>query len=107
MLRADAFEFVAGKRFHRFAGRLEAGGGAKLWDQFVGEDERFGGSSGALAATGELLHHVNFLRVHGDEQVRRKRPRRGGPDRDAGLVFEPSGNNRELYEGGGVITFLI
>ena len=32
VLRADAFESVAGERFHRFAGRLEAGGGAKLRD---------------------------------------------------------------------------
>ena len=41
VLRADAFESVAGKRFHRFAGRLEAGGGAKLWDKFVSENEGF------------------------------------------------------------------
>ena len=41
MLRADAFEFVAGKRLHRFAGRFETGGGAKLGDEFIGENEGF------------------------------------------------------------------
>src|SRR5881394_1930945 len=69
MLRADAFEFVAGKRFHRFAGRLEAGGGAKLWDQFVGEDERFGGSGGALDAELGLKGGEGAAHTSGDGGV--------------------------------------
>ena len=45
--------------------------------------------------------------MHRDEQVGRQRPRRGSPDRDAGLVFERARNNWKLHEDGGVIAFLI
>ena len=42
MLCTDAFEFVAGKRLYRFAGWFETGGGTKLGNEFVGENESFG-----------------------------------------------------------------
>ena len=45
--------------------------------------------------------------MNGDEQIRRKGPRRGGPDCNARLVFEPPGNDRELHEDGGVVALLI
>src|SRR5689334_16560946 len=128
VLRADAFESVAGKRFHRFAGRLEAGSGTKLWDQFVRENESFcfcsrgrrarvraGWAFGRTPAAvsdrgyrpGEFLDNINFFWVHGNEQIRWKGPRCRGPDRNAGLIFEPPGNDRELYEDGSVVAFLI
>ena len=45
--------------------------------------------------------------MHGDEQICRQCPWRGGPDRDTGLVFERARDNRKLHKYGGVIAFLV
>src|SRR6266550_6162371 len=109
MLCADAFEFVAGERLHRFPGWFETGGGTKLGNEFVGENESFcsgrGGPSHVRAA--EFLNDINFFRMNCDKQVCWQRPWRCCPDRHTGLVFERARNNWKLHEHGGVIAFLI
>src|SRR4051794_12112320 len=42
-----------------------------------------------------------------DGEVRRQRPRRGRPDRDARLAGELPGNNRELYVNRCVLAVLV
>ena len=89
MLCADTFEFVARKGFDGLAGWLKTGGGTKLGNEFIGENERFGFWSGGLRPRifiggnlipavidhryrlGEFLDDINFLWMNCDEQIRR------------------------------------
>ena len=102
MLRADAFELVAGKRLQRFANRLPAGRGANGSDQFLRQHECL-----RVLATREFLRDVTLFRMHGDGEIRRQRPRRRRPDDDARLAREIAGHDRKLHVNRGVFAVLI
>ena len=122
MLGRHALELRAGKRAERFAGRCPTGRGTELFNQRSGEHQNFRMWEGPLCPDpfrvilsgrkgpshfGEFAHHVELLRVHGDGEVRRQRPRRCRPDRDTRFAGELTGDNRKFHVDRRVFAVLI
>src|SRR3984893_13393999 len=89
--RLNLVDLSAGKRCERLAHRIEFRIGAKLIDQLVGEEKRFGSPIAR-----ELPNNVNLVWIDGDRQICRQSPWRRRPNVDAGFEFPPAAGNREV-----------
>ena len=91
MLRADAFDLFARKCLPRFVARFEKRRRTELRHELFRER-----TSLRNAVTPKFLHHVGFLGMDGDGEIRRQGPGRRRPDDDARFIFQRAADNRNF-----------